>query len=128
MEFKDRLKEIRKRENLTQEELSKKTGLAIGTIRQYEAGKRKPEFSALQKIAEALGISSVALLSESITEDRDKHQPSGISADIKKAPAPESGLDDLDIQLLELIKNLTRDQKRMLLAQLQTLKANLESK
>ena len=42
----------------------------------------------------------------------------------KKEPAPESGLDELDIQLLAIIRTLSADQKQFLLAQLQTLQAN----
>ena len=46
----------------------------------------------------------------------------------KKPASGEDGLDELDKQLMEIIKTLSHDQKVFLLAQLQTLKANLESR
>ena len=116
MEFKDRLKKLRKINGMTQEELSKKSGLAIGTIRQYEAGKRRPEYEALMKILKAFDLTDAELLRGL--------QSSTSSTDIKKEPALESGLDELDIQLLAIIRTLSADQKQFLLAQLQTLQAN----
>lgn len=56
MSFKDRLKEARKKSNLTQKELAQLSGLATGTIQQYELGKRVPVPEALAKIATALNL------------------------------------------------------------------------
>lgn len=56
MSFKDRLKQARKKSNLTQKELAQLSGLATGTIQQYELGKRVPVPEALAKIAAALNL------------------------------------------------------------------------
>lgn len=84
MEFKDWLKKLRKINGMTQEELSKKSGLAIGTIRQYEAGKRRPEYEALMKLLNAFDLTDAEMLRGL--------QSSTTQQGIKKEPTPESGL------------------------------------
>lgn len=54
MKFSECLKNARKKEGLTQSALAQKSGLAIGTIQQYESDKRTPRPDALSKIANAL--------------------------------------------------------------------------
>ena len=56
MEFKDKLKEIRKDRNLTQEQLAEKANISIRTIANYESGKREPNVEILVKISNALGV------------------------------------------------------------------------
>lgn len=56
MKFSECLKNARKKEGLTQSALAKKSGLAIGTIQQYELDKRSPRPDALSKIASALNM------------------------------------------------------------------------
>ncbi len=56
MSFSERLKNTRKRRGLTQAQLAKDSGLAIGTIQQYELNKRTPRPDALAKIANALNV------------------------------------------------------------------------
>ena len=56
MKFSECLKNARKKEGLTQSALAKKSGLAIGTIQQYELDKRSPRPYALSKIANALNM------------------------------------------------------------------------
>ena len=43
MSFSDRLRQARKRQGLTQEELGKKSGLSTYTIQRYEYGKLNPK-------------------------------------------------------------------------------------
>ena len=52
----DRIKEARKRANLTQQEVSDKLGIKVPSYQQYESGKRNPKRETLQKIAEALEV------------------------------------------------------------------------
>ncbi len=52
----DMIKLYRSKKGLTQKELAEKSGLAIGTIQQYELGKRKPRLSALIAVANALEV------------------------------------------------------------------------
>jgi len=54
----------RKRKKLTQKELSLKSGVAIGTIRQYESGRRQPRLEQLKRLAYALNVPLGFLISK----------------------------------------------------------------
>lgn len=60
--FKDKLKELRARNNLTQRELAQKLNLSYGTIAMYETGKRSPDYDTLNKIADLFNVSTDFLL------------------------------------------------------------------
>ena len=51
MEFKERLKELRIENNLSQMQLSQKTGLSQSAIAKWELGKTEPTASALITLA-----------------------------------------------------------------------------
>lgn len=53
----NRIKELRKKNNLTLKGLGKKVGLADNTLSQYETGKRHPKFEVWQKIADYFDVS-----------------------------------------------------------------------
>lgn len=57
-----KIKEIRKRKGLTQKQLGDLCGIADANIRKYENGKQNPKMETLQKIADALGCSLIALM------------------------------------------------------------------
>ena len=50
----ERIKELRLSAGLTQAQLAQKSGLAVGTIHQYENNKRVPTVFSLKKISDAL--------------------------------------------------------------------------
>ena len=52
----DRIKTARSNAGLTQRALAEKSGIATGTVQQYELGKRQPRIEQLQKIADALEV------------------------------------------------------------------------
>jgi transcriptional regulator with XRE-family HTH domain len=52
-----RLKELREKADLSQPELAERCRLAVGTIRQFEQGRREPTYATLVKLAEGLGVS-----------------------------------------------------------------------
>ena len=56
MSFSDRLRQARKRQGLTQEELGKKSGLSTYTIQRYEYGKLNPKKDTVAKLAAALNL------------------------------------------------------------------------
>ena len=56
MSFANRLKQARKRANLTQEQLGKRSGLSTYTIQRYEYGKLNPKKETVAKLAETLGL------------------------------------------------------------------------
>lgn len=60
----DKIRSARKRAGLTQKELGEKLGVTGSLIGIYETGRRKPKADTLQRMADALGVSYVDLLSD----------------------------------------------------------------
>ena len=52
MTLANRLKELRKQNHMTQNELANMLGMAKGTVAMWEMGKRNPSFEALEKMSE----------------------------------------------------------------------------
>lgn len=67
----EKIKTYRKLNNMTQEDLSKESGLYVSTIKKYETGERKPKPDQLQKIADALGVSVTVFLDFNINTISD---------------------------------------------------------
>jgi transcriptional regulator with XRE-family HTH domain len=91
MAFAQRLTELRKQHNLTQQALAELADLHVTLIRRYEAGKTQPGLDALRRIAVALSVSTDMLLF-------DEHE---------RGPS-----DDLRLQF-EAINRLNDDEKRL---------------
>lgn len=53
----EKIRSVRQKANLTQEELARKAGIATITLRQYENGKRQPKIEPLKKIASVFDMS-----------------------------------------------------------------------
>lgn len=68
MKFGDRLKLLRKENNLTQSELAKIFSLGESTISFYESNKRTPDYELLQKIANYFNVSTDYLLGRTSTK------------------------------------------------------------
>ena len=62
MKFNERLKELREKNNLTQEQLTKISGVSSRMIQRYEYGTSRPRLDAAEKIAKALNVSTDELL------------------------------------------------------------------
>lgn len=62
MKFNERLKELREKNNLTQEQLAKKSGVSSRMIQRYEYGTSRPRLDAADKIAKALNVTTDELL------------------------------------------------------------------
>ena len=58
----DRIKEIRKKKGITQVQLAEASGVAAISIHQYEAGKREPRLSLVEKIADVLEVPASYLM------------------------------------------------------------------
>lgn len=67
--FKDMLKYLRNRENLSQAELAEKLGVAKSTISMYEVGKREPDFETLEAIADLFNVDMNFLLGKGNSEN-----------------------------------------------------------
>ena len=55
--MKNKIKELRQKNNLTLKELGQKIGMANNTISRYETGKREPKLEAWQKLADYFNVS-----------------------------------------------------------------------
>ncbi len=62
MTFRERLKDLRNAKNLSQMELSVKTGISQSAIAKWELGKTEPTASAIITLAEFFGESTDYLL------------------------------------------------------------------
>ncbi len=60
--FAQRLKTFRLAENLSQAQLSKRTGLSQSMIGNYERDQGRPSFASVQKLARGLGVKTAALV------------------------------------------------------------------
>ncbi len=69
IEFKDRLKEIRIKNGLTQTDLAKTCNVTRGIISHYESGTRKPSFEMLELIADVFNVDMDYLLGKSNIEN-----------------------------------------------------------
>ena len=64
-----RLQELRKKQNITQEQLAATLGVNRATISKYESGVIMPPLKQLAKIAEVLNVSFTELFDIDFTED-----------------------------------------------------------
>ncbi len=58
-----RIRELRKKQGLSQEELAQQAGLDYSYLNEIEAGKRNPSVKRVAKIARVLGVSLPELFS-----------------------------------------------------------------
>ena len=81
MEFNEKLQELRKQNNLTQEDLAEKLYVSRTAVSKWESGRGYPNIDSLKAIAKILGISIDELLSgdellnlaEEDTKQKEKH-------------------------------------------------------
>ncbi len=64
MAFANKLTEIRKSKNLTQQELADKVGIGISQMRRYEKGSSSPTLEVIKNLAITLGVSTDELIFE----------------------------------------------------------------
>jgi transcriptional regulator with XRE-family HTH domain len=62
----ERLQKVRQRAGLSQSDLAEAADTPIGTIRNWEQGRRVPLFDAVIRVAQALGVSIDELAAEGI--------------------------------------------------------------
>lgn len=75
--LKNRLKELRKRENITQVQFARIFDISAGTIAMWETGKREPDIDTIIKIADYFNVSVDYLLGKS----ENKKAPTGDNTD-----------------------------------------------
>ena len=72
MEFSERLRELRKKENFTQVEVAEKLGISQPAYASWERGVKKPTQENLVKIAQVLNVSIDYLVGNSDEENTNK--------------------------------------------------------
>lgn len=74
----NRIKMLRLKQNLKQDELAKVTGISLSSISAYERGVRHPKYEQWQKLADYFGVSVPYLqgLTDLSVTDEDFHQSS----------------------------------------------------
>lgn len=64
MNFGERLRQLRKDKNLTQDQLAKELGISRSALVHYERNEREPGFEAIKKLEDYFGISTIDLSEE----------------------------------------------------------------
>jgi len=75
MTFAERLRELREKVGMTQEQLADQSGVNLWTIRGYEQGRREPNWKALLALAAALRVRAEAFAD--CEEGQPKPKPKG---------------------------------------------------
>lgn len=86
-----RVKELRKRDRLSQDELGKKLGVVKQTISAWETDKYDPDYATIKKVANFFGVTVDYL--------------TGISDDIPNVVQVASSISDVDKAVLDLINS-----------------------
>ena len=110
-EFGEILRRIRKERNLSLDALAEKVGTSKQVISRYEKGERIPKISAVQKLANALGVSVYELAGESakpVTPDMVRD----ITADEYWAWREDLRRNPEKRTMFDLTKNASRSQMR----------------
>lgn len=72
MTISERIRLIRQQKKISQNELAKAAGINVKSLSRYELGSSIPPANALKAIADALGVSADALLTDDNTKIKDK--------------------------------------------------------
>ncbi len=113
MEFKDRLKQERTRKKLSQNELASIVQVHVTNVSRYERGENKPTTEVLNKLAEALEVTTDYLMNGSTNQKAD-----------------EANLDNELLSLFKQVNTLPEEKKKMVKEFLAafTLQADLKQK
>lgn len=66
MPYSDTIAELRKKLGLTQARLAEMVEVEQPTVQRWESGKREPDFEALQRLADALGVEPGAFFADNV--------------------------------------------------------------
>jgi transcriptional regulator with XRE-family HTH domain len=72
MTIAERIRLTRQQKNISQSELAKVAGINVKSLSRYENGSSIPPANALKAISDALGVSADTLLSDNISQIKDK--------------------------------------------------------
>jgi transcriptional regulator with XRE-family HTH domain len=92
MTFAEKLKQLREKAGLTQSALASATGLGLGTIRDYEQGKKEPTLRSAARLAAALGA-TVEEFVGTLDAEPGQSAPRSMGRPPKPAPPPAGELE-----------------------------------
>lgn len=102
MKFHERLREARRKANITQVQLAKECNVSQGTIANWESGYRTPDLDMLKKIALFLDVSYDDLLGDKIVEAVFDGKITPENLDMIKEKAPDISRSDLEAIMSQL--------------------------
>lgn len=106
----ERLKKAREDAGLSQDDLSKKTGVTQGSISSAELGKRKPRPATVRKLAAALGVEPEWLMGEGPEEGPDTETVLLAMIEGREARLREAiGNDEINMEMAISADDLYRD-------------------
>lgn len=116
----ERIRALRKKKGMTQEELARKIGVKRAVISKYESGSIEPSLTQLQKIADALGVPLGTLLLEETRSAVIAGIPAiDLSVYLKLVPLELSWLAErlnTSLEVIQSVQDFGADYERELLA------------
>lgn len=107
----DRLKEIRKSNNLTQTELGKILGVGKTTISMYENGNSTPNDEIKLKISDYFNISLDYLLGKTNIKNHDNKEVTiALHSDVDYDDLPQEARDEI-YNFIDYVRNKYKDKK-----------------
>ncbi|GAA5076904.1 helix-turn-helix domain-containing protein [Thermocatellispora tengchongensis] len=115
----DRLREIRRRRGMTQEEVAHAANLSVGVVKKIEQG-GSARLETLHQLARALGVVTLTFVGSTSPEPREADHDEAVLSDIRSAINPPLGLsgrpvygtadgDELDLARLNRAVNAMTD-------------------
>lgn len=102
----EKIKELRIKKRLTQQELADKIGVSYTTISLYESGSRKPSFKALNKLAKVFEVNEAYFFEE------ENNSTDNLNQKIKIASRNMESLSEENFELVNsLIKQMLDNNK-----------------
>ena len=80
MKFNEKLKEARKKANMTQKDLADAAGISTRMVQMYEYGTHYPRANVAKALSDVLGVSVTYLLSENDAILADAEEKGGVTA------------------------------------------------
>ena len=98
--FGDMLKYLRKRANLTQQELADKVGLSRSRINNYEQGVREPDFETAEALADFFNVDLDTLLARASLFSSKPYSDGEVDITSMLSKLSDDQLNDLFFQLI----------------------------
>ena len=106
----NRIRELRKRKNLTMKQLGEYLGMAENVVSRYETGKRQPDNEALVKFANFFNVSVGYLIGA--------EEPGGLPQTPRYVEESAPQYTDDEIRVIEIYRSLSQQGKEYILSQL----------